>query len=159
MPQVLLHRRIARALVGVLGEHPIALISGFSLATCSLSTMLSNTATTIIVLPMAQAVLASLETCPPPSPTPYSTSTAVEAEEEADGQGEEKDLMGKELISGGGGECGGSSSSGGWSRRQSCWLGVWKMAVAAANCGWRRRCAPRQMGSQQVRISFFRARA
>ncbi len=59
--RVRLHRRAAHFLLEILGGRPCKLISGFALASFVASTLLSNTATTILVLPMAQAVLIRLQ--------------------------------------------------------------------------------------------------
>ena len=59
--KVLLHRRIALALMGVLGIKPFWLLFGFCSASFLLSTCLSNTATAIMVIPLAFAVLDRVE--------------------------------------------------------------------------------------------------
>ena len=61
LERVQLHRRVAHYLLDLLGSRPFHIISGFAMASCAVSTLLSNTATTIIVLPMAQAVLIRLQ--------------------------------------------------------------------------------------------------
>lgn len=55
-----LHRRIALAVVGGVGTQPARLVGGFMLASALLSMWLSNTATTIMLLPVGASVLATL---------------------------------------------------------------------------------------------------
>ena len=55
--RVQLHRRIALRLISLLGIKPLWLLWGFCFASFSLSTCLSNTATAIMVTPLAFAVL------------------------------------------------------------------------------------------------------
>lgn len=52
-----LHRRIALLIIGVAGGRPDALILGFMAAAALLSMWISNTATAIMMLPMALAIL------------------------------------------------------------------------------------------------------
>ncbi len=52
-----LHRRIALAVLSVFGSHPIQLLGGFIIATAGLSMWISNTATTLVMLPIALAIL------------------------------------------------------------------------------------------------------
>ena len=52
-----LHRRIALAIVHRIGSTPGALLIGFMVATASMSAWISNTATTIMMLPIAVAVV------------------------------------------------------------------------------------------------------
>jgi len=59
--RVNLHRRIALNLLLLLGVKPRNLLFGFSFATFLLSTCLSNTATAIMVIPLAMAVVDQLE--------------------------------------------------------------------------------------------------
>ena len=56
-----LHRRFALRLLGALGGGPRRTLFGFMLATALLSMWISNTATTLMMLPMATAVLGLLE--------------------------------------------------------------------------------------------------
>ena len=56
-----LHRRFALHLLGGLGGGPRRTLFGFMLATALLSMWISNTATTLMMLPMAAAVLGLLE--------------------------------------------------------------------------------------------------
>ncbi|MBM3985207.1 MAG: hypothetical protein FJ296_05900, partial [Planctomycetes bacterium] len=51
------HRRIALAIAGALGSRPDRLVLGFLLATAALSMWMSNTATTLLMLPIVLAVL------------------------------------------------------------------------------------------------------
>lgn len=60
-----LHKRIAIALVGRLGTRPPAIIAGFLLTSGLLSMWVSNTATTLMMLPIALSVV---HLCPPTGP-------------------------------------------------------------------------------------------
>ncbi len=53
-----LHKRIALKIVGITGLSPNRLILGFLLSTAAISMWISNTATTVMMLPMALSVLA-----------------------------------------------------------------------------------------------------
>ncbi len=55
-----LHRRIALAVVGIFGGRPGALVLGFMMATALLSMWISNTATTVMMVPIAVAILDGL---------------------------------------------------------------------------------------------------
>ena len=55
-----LHRRIALKLISVFGTRPANLIAGFMVATAVLSMWVSNTATTMMMLPIALSVVALL---------------------------------------------------------------------------------------------------
>jgi len=55
-----LHRRIALQIVRVVGTDPSRMVLGFMLATAFLSMWISNTATSLMMLPIALAVIASL---------------------------------------------------------------------------------------------------
>jgi sodium-dependent dicarboxylate transporter 2/3/5 len=59
--RVNLHRRIALVVLGVFGTAPHRLIAGFMCATAFLSMWLSNTATVLLMLPMATSVLDLLD--------------------------------------------------------------------------------------------------
>jgi sodium-dependent dicarboxylate transporter 2/3/5 len=52
-----LHRRLAMAVIGVAGRQPDRLIGGFMLATAGLSMWVSNTATTLMMVPIAFSVI------------------------------------------------------------------------------------------------------
>jgi len=52
-----LHKRIALALVGIMGARPRRIIAGFLIASAFLSMWVSNTATTLMMLPMAISVV------------------------------------------------------------------------------------------------------
>ncbi len=52
-----LHRRIALTIISAVGMHPRAIIAGFMLATALLSMWVSNTATTLMMLPIAASVI------------------------------------------------------------------------------------------------------
>jgi sodium-dependent dicarboxylate transporter 2/3/5 len=56
-----LHRRVALATLSVVGTRPASLVFGFMLITAVISMWVSNTATTVMMLPMALAVLALTE--------------------------------------------------------------------------------------------------
>ncbi len=56
-----LHRRIALLTVTAVGTSPQRIVLGFLLATFGLSMWISNTATTLLMLPIATALLATLE--------------------------------------------------------------------------------------------------
>jgi len=56
-----LHRRIALTVLGGFGGHPVALLLGFITATSLLSMWISNTASTLVMLPIALAVLGRFE--------------------------------------------------------------------------------------------------
>lgn len=51
-----LHERIALAMIAAVGTRPVALVGSFALASCALSMWISNTATTMMLVPMAVGV-------------------------------------------------------------------------------------------------------
>lgn len=55
-----LHRRVALAIIYAVGDQPRRVILGFMLATAGLSMWISNTATTLLMLPIAVSVLAQI---------------------------------------------------------------------------------------------------
>lgn len=55
-----LHRRVALALIGALGTQPRALVAGFMLASALLSMWISNTATSLMLMPIAIGVARAL---------------------------------------------------------------------------------------------------
>jgi sodium-dependent dicarboxylate transporter 2/3/5 len=57
-----LHKRIALSVLTLCGGYPIRLVVGFSLASALLSMWISNTATTLMMLPIALAILNRCET-------------------------------------------------------------------------------------------------
>jgi sodium-dependent dicarboxylate transporter 2/3/5 len=59
-----LHRRLAMLTVNATGTSPRRIVLGFMLATFSLSMWISNTATTLLMLPIGLALLKSLEDLP-----------------------------------------------------------------------------------------------
>ena len=56
-----LHKRIALNIVSRVGSHPSALIFGFMIATALLSMWISNTATTLMMVPIAISAAAALK--------------------------------------------------------------------------------------------------
>ncbi len=52
-----LHKRIALNILSFSGGHPLSLVFGFMLATVMLSMWISNTATTLVMLPIALAII------------------------------------------------------------------------------------------------------
>ena len=56
-----LHKRIALNVVSRVGSHPAALIFGFMIATALLSMWISNTATTLMMVPIAMSAAAALK--------------------------------------------------------------------------------------------------
>lgn len=54
-----LHRRIAYSIIGAIGFQPDKLVLGFMIATAFLSMWISNTATAVMLLPVAMAILRS----------------------------------------------------------------------------------------------------
>lgn len=56
-----LHERFAFRIIRLFGRGPRALVLGFMVATATLSMWISNTATTVMILPVALAVLSSYE--------------------------------------------------------------------------------------------------
>ncbi len=56
-----LHKRIAINVLSLFGGHPASLVIGFMLASAGLSMWISNTATTLMLLPIALAILTRFE--------------------------------------------------------------------------------------------------
>ena len=56
-----LHRRIALKTLKVVGTQPTRMVGGFMLATAGLSMWVSNTATTIMMLPIAMSIISLVE--------------------------------------------------------------------------------------------------
>ena len=52
-----LHRRVAIGLIGVMGTQPKRIVAGFLLASCFISMWVSNTATALMMLPIALSVV------------------------------------------------------------------------------------------------------
>lgn len=63
-----LHRRVALAVVARTGTSPRRLVAGFMLASAFLSMWMSNTAATLMMMPIGVAVLALVETAGPDEP-------------------------------------------------------------------------------------------
>lgn len=61
LQRVALHRRLALAIVSAVGTRPDRLVLGFIVATAVISMWVSNTATVVMVLPLAMPVLELLE--------------------------------------------------------------------------------------------------
>ena len=59
-----LHRRVALAIVASVGDSPRRIVAGFMIATSALSMWLSNTATTVMMLPIAASVVSQLGDSP-----------------------------------------------------------------------------------------------
>ncbi|KQC29968.1 SLC13 family permease [Flagellimonas eckloniae] len=59
-----LHKRIALSIINVIGTNVINIILGFMLATAFLSMWISNTAATVIILPIAMAIVSQLNDNP-----------------------------------------------------------------------------------------------
>jgi sodium-dependent dicarboxylate transporter 2/3/5 len=64
MEKCALQKRIALHLIGVAGSGPRGLLGGFLMATAFISMWVSNTATTMMMLPIALAVIAQLKKNP-----------------------------------------------------------------------------------------------
>ena len=64
-----LHKRMALHIVRLLGTSPRRMVLGFMLATAFLSMWISNTAATLLMLPIGLALLSSLNNLPPPATT------------------------------------------------------------------------------------------
>jgi sodium-dependent dicarboxylate transporter 2/3/5 len=56
-----LHRRVALGLIGLMGTEPSRIVGGFMIASAFLSMWVSNTATALMMLPIALSVVALLE--------------------------------------------------------------------------------------------------
>ncbi len=56
-----LHRRVALHVLRIVGDRPRQIVLGFMLATAGLSMWISNTATTLMMLPIAVSVLGQIE--------------------------------------------------------------------------------------------------
>ncbi len=65
-----LHRRVAVAVIAFAGERPDRLVGGFMLATAGLSMWVSNTATTLMMVPIALSVVAFVDERNGGTPTP-----------------------------------------------------------------------------------------
>lgn len=62
LEKVNLHKRIALSIINILGTNPSRLVLGFMLATTSISLWISNTATTMMMIPIALSVLGQFST-------------------------------------------------------------------------------------------------
>jgi len=56
-----LHKRVALAIVSFVGDQPRRMVGGFMLASAALSMWMSNTATTLLMLPIGASVLSQLD--------------------------------------------------------------------------------------------------
>ncbi len=56
-----LHRRIALTVINILGGSPVSIVIGFMISTAFLSMWISNTATALMMLPIALAIIHKLE--------------------------------------------------------------------------------------------------
>lgn len=56
-----LHRRLALGIIGLVGARPVDLVAGFMLATALLSMWVSNTATVVMMLPIAISIIALVQ--------------------------------------------------------------------------------------------------
>ena len=73
-----LHRRIAITVIVSAGRRPDRLVGGFMVATAGLSMWVSNTATTLMMVPIAFSVISLVEPSGPPTdPTPRVDSRAA----------------------------------------------------------------------------------
>ncbi|MDA8528859.1 DASS family sodium-coupled anion symporter [Opitutaceae bacterium] len=72
-----LHRRLAFAMIGALGFSPPRLIAAFLIATASLSMWVSNTATALMVLPIAISVVALIPAAEKERPAMKAFATAL----------------------------------------------------------------------------------
>jgi sodium-dependent dicarboxylate transporter 2/3/5 len=72
-----LHRRVAIALIARLGTRPPAIVAGFLLASALVSMWVSNTATALMMLPIAMSVVALFPHDKPLSPAHASFGTAL----------------------------------------------------------------------------------
>jgi sodium-dependent dicarboxylate transporter 2/3/5 len=77
-----LHRRIALTIINVVGDRPITVVLGFMLASGLLSMWISNTATVVMMLPIATSVIALVrrrlrESTPEDQTPPAATGFAV----------------------------------------------------------------------------------
>jgi len=82
-----LHRRVALATIAKVGTHPKRLILGFMLATAFLSMWVSNTATTMMMLPVAMAVVLQI-----------SESTLIDGSNKEDTPAQVKETFGLVLL-------------------------------------------------------------
>lgn len=73
-----LHRRLALLTVMAVGISPRRIVLGFLLATFSLSMWISNTASTLLMLPIATALLATLEGLAPPASSGPQTPAPID---------------------------------------------------------------------------------
>ncbi len=73
-----LHRRIALHIVHMIGSSPRRIVLGFMVATAFLSMWISNTASTMLMLPIGLALLATLHELSPGTDAPQTdTSTSL----------------------------------------------------------------------------------
>ncbi len=72
-----LHRRIALLLIGLFGRRPAGIVAGFMLATALLSMWVSNTATTLMMLPIGLSVTELLRSARQVDPAQGATGPAA----------------------------------------------------------------------------------
>ncbi|XP_062485891.1 solute carrier family 13 member 2 isoform X2 [Pezoporus occidentalis] len=94
-----LHKRVALRVLLITGVRPALLLMGFMVVTAFLSMWISNTATTAMMVPIAQAVLEQLHKSEAGSKSPGQTSEkinkAFELQEESTKPGSSKETEGK----------------------------------------------------------------
>ncbi len=72
-----LHRRVALRVVKLMGDNPRLIVLGFMLATGLLSMWLSNTATSLMMLPIAASVVAQADRAAGPAGAPHGFGAAL----------------------------------------------------------------------------------
>jgi len=76
--RVNLHKRIALRIISITGSSPIRLVLGFMIASAFLSMWISNTATTLMMLPVALAVIRELASVKSPDGTENQDKTIID---------------------------------------------------------------------------------
>ena len=72
-----LHRRAALTILAAVGSRPANLVAGFMIATAFLSMWISNTAATLMMLPMALSVVALEDASDGPARTPFGAALLI----------------------------------------------------------------------------------